>query len=226
MSVGEVVQRALGDQAITAFATFFVVVDPIGLLPLFIALTAGFSAARRRRVALGAILIAGAVLALFGLVGEAALRVVGIGLPAFRISGGVMLFLIALEMLFERRSQRRGETAQEASHDAAAARDDEAHDPTVFPLATPLLAGPGAMASMVLVASRAEETVDGVLVYLALFAVLAITYLLFLAAGPVERLLGPTGVKLVTRLFGVLLGALAVQFVLDGLADFGFVTGR
>ncbi len=216
------------DSLATPFVTFFVVVDPIGLLPVFIALTAGFSPARRRQVALNALLISAGVLALFGLAGEAALGAIGVGLPAFRISGGVMLFMIAVEMLFEKRSERRSKTASDAVDEKRGAADaaeavEEPPDPTVFPLATPLIAGPGAMASMILVTARAPSAAAEAMVYVALGAVLLLTYLCFLVAGPIERLLGPTGVKLVTRLFGVLLGALAVQFILDGLADFGFV---
>lgn len=199
-----------------AFATLFVIVDPIGLAPIFVALTAGRAAADRRRIAFSAVLIGGAILAGFGLAGEAALALIGVGLPAFRISGGLMLFLLAVEMLFERRTERRAKSAGEPEP------DDEPHaDPTVFPLATPLLAGPGAMASMILLTAGAETAVEEIVVYLCLAAVLALCLLLFLSASLIERALGPTGVKLVTRLLGVLLGALAVQFVLDGLADYG-----
>ncbi len=189
------------------------------------ALTAGRTADDRRRIALGAILIAAAVLTSFGLFGEALIAAIGVGLPAFRISGGLMLFMIALEMLFERRSERR---AKSASDDASSQQhpetgQDTGQDPMVFPLATPLLAGPGAMASMILLTSRAPSLSAEIAVYLCLAVVLGICLVLFLAANLIEKALGATGVKLVTRLFGVLLGALAVQFVLDGLADFGFV---
>lgn len=215
------------EAAIAAFATLFVVVDPIGLAPLFVALTAGQSPSERRRIAIGAVLIAAAILTLFGLFGEALIAGIGVGLPAFRISGGLMLFLIALEMLFERRSERRARSTD----DAAGAEQPDADaghppDPMVFPLATPLLAGPGAMASMILLTSRAPTLGAELAVYLCLAVVLGTCLTLFLAANLIERALGRTGVKLVTRLLGVLLGALAVQFVLDGLADFGFVQHR
>jgi len=124
---------------ITAFATLFVVIDPPGLVPMFIALTTGMSAERRRAMALRACLIATALLTAFGLAGESILGFIGISMPAFRIAGGILLFLTALDMLFERRTQRReGQTA------------DPDHDPSVFPLATPLIAGPGAIATMIL----------------------------------------------------------------------------
>ncbi len=202
------------DLAITAFVTLFVIIDPIGLTPLFIALTRGVDDRARRRMGLRAVLIALGLLALFGFAGEALLGAVGIGMPAFRIAGGLLLFLTAVDMLFERRQPRREKTAH---------LDDALPDPTVFPLATPLIAGPGALATMILLVGQhpgdyaAQATVYGTMI-----AVLAITYLLFLAGGLLERLLGPTGINVVTRLLGMLLAALAVQFVLEGLRDFGF----
>lgn len=209
---------ALLETAVAAFVTLFVIVDPIGLAPIFIALTAGASASDRRRIAFNALAIGLGVLALFGLAGRALIETVGIGLPAFRISGGIMLFLIALEMLFEKRSERRARSADESG--AA----EPAHDPTVFPLATPLIAGPGAMASMILLTAKADTVAGKLVVFGCLGAVLLCCLALFMAAGLLERALGATGIKLVTRLLGVLLGALAVQFVLDGLAAYGFVS--
>ena len=205
------------DFAIAAFFTLFVVVDPIGLAPIFIATTAGATEAQRRRIAVGALTIGAVLLTLFGLAGRTILEKIGIGLPAFRISGGIMLFIIALEMLFEKRNPRRSKTAEDSMAETLE------RDPTVFPLATPLIAGPGAMASMILLTAGAQTTAEEVSVYICLALVLLLFLILFFAAGLFERLLGPTGINLVTRLLGVLLGALAVQFVLDGLADFGFV---
>ncbi|MDP4033682.1 MAG: MarC family protein [Pseudorhodobacter sp.] len=192
---------------ITAFATLFVVVDPLGLIPLFIALTPGMSAARRRAIGLHACLIAIALLTLFGLAGEAVLGFIGISMPAFRIAGGILLFLTALDMLFERRTQRReGQTA------------DPDHDPSVFPLATPLIAGPGAMATMILLVGQSGPGWAGVLaVHLVMLVVVASAFALFLIAGPLERLLGRTGTMVITRLLGILLAALSVQFVIDGV---------
>lgn len=191
---------------VTAFATLFVVIDPIGLAPLFVALTSGMEPAERRAVGLRACGIALVVLAMFGLFGEAVLGFVGISMPAFRIAGGILLFLTALDMLFERRTERR---------EGQAAR---AEDPSVFPLATPLIAGPGAIASMILLTGAAEGDLLAMLaVNLVMLAVMGVTLALFLAAGVIERALGRVGVIVVTRLLGMLLAALSVQFVLDGL---------
>ncbi|MDT8855662.1 MarC family protein [Paracoccaceae bacterium Fryx2] len=196
---------------ITAFATLFVVVDPPGLIPMFIALTPGMSEAQRRAIGRRACLIAIALLTVFGLAGEAVLGFIGISMPAFRIAGGILLFLTALDMLFERRTQRR--EGQTAEHPA---------DPSVFPLATPLIAGPGAMATMILLVGQSGPGWTGVLVvHLVMILVVASAYALFLVAGPLERLLGRTGNLVITRLLGMLLAALSVQFVIDGVRGTG-----
>ena len=202
---------------LSAFVTLFVVIDPPGCAPIYAGLTASASPAARRSMALRACLIAGVILVGFALFGQDLLGAMHIELDAFRIAGGIMLFLIALEMLFEKRTERRAKSADE-SH-----ATEPAHDPTVFPLATPLIAGPGAMASMILLTAKADSYAAKGVVFLCLAAVLLCCLALFMAAGLLERALGPTGIKLVSRLLGVLLGALAVQFVLDGLADYGFV---
>ena len=194
-------------EAITAFVALFVVIDPIGLAPLFIAFTRG--AAPRARFIIGAraVGVAAALLLLFGLAGEAVLDFLGISLPAFQIAGGILLFLTALYMLFDRRTKRR---------------EDQAHtleeDPSIFPLAMPLIAGPGAIATVILLSGQAQ----GDPLYLAQVMgvaalVLGGVLLLFSLASPVERLLGPTGINVVTRLLGMLLAALSVQFVLNGI---------
>jgi len=194
-------------EAITAFVALFVVIDPVGLAPLFIALTRG--AAPRVRFIIGAraVAVAAALLLLFGLAGESVLEFLGISLPAFQIAGGILLFLTALDMLFDRRTKRR---------------EDQAHtleeDPSIFPLAMPLIAGPGAIATVILLSGQAQ----GDPLYLAQVmgvaaAVLGVVLLLFSLASPVERLLGPTGINVVTRLLGMLLAALSVQFVLNGI---------
>lgn len=202
------------DLAATAFVTLFVIIDPIGLAPLFLALTSGMTRAERRRVGLRALATGFAVLAVFGLVGEALLGAIGIGMPAFRIAGGILLFLTAVDMLFERRQPRREKSAQ---------MTDALPDPAVFPLAIPLIAGPGALATMVLlVGQHPGDYAAQATIYAMMTAVLGISYLLFLASGPIERALGPSGINVVTRLLGMLLAALAVQFVLVGLRDFGF----
>ncbi|MBV7393595.1 MarC family protein [Mameliella sediminis] len=196
---------------ISAFVTIFVVIDPIGLTPMFIALTQGADARHRRAVAYRACGIALALLTLFAFFGEAVLGFIGISMPAFRIAGGILLFITALDMLFERRTKRREDKADE----------EDFPDPSVFPLAIPLIAGPGAIASMILLAGSAQDALHmaGVLVVMA--AVLVLVLLMFLTAGVIERALGRVGINVVTRLLGMLLAALSVQFVLDGLRNFG-----
>jgi MarC family membrane protein len=199
---------------VTTFVTLFVVIDPIAVAPLFVALTQGMSDTVRRRVALRAALIGFGLLAIFGVAGKPLLAAIGIGLPAFRISGGLLLFLMAVDMLFEGRSERREKRAAE----------DEGPDPSVFPLATPLIAGPGAFATMILLAAQnAGDVAAQVEVHLVMAAVVALTYALCLAGGMIERLLGHTGIVVLTRLFGILLAALSVQFVLNGLRDLGLL---
>ena len=194
------------DVLTTAFFTLFVVIDPIGLSPMFIALTQGMDRRARRAIALRATLISAGILTLFALFGEAVLGFMGISMSAFRIAGGALLFLTALDMLFERLSKRRKGQAHAEN------------DPSVFPLATPLIAGPGAIASMILLTGSAEGDPALIAAMLGvLAAVLALVLLAFIIGGEVERLLGDTGINVVTRLLGMLLAALAVQFVLDGL---------
>jgi multiple antibiotic resistance protein len=198
---------------ITAFATLFVVIDPPGLVPLFIALTRGMEAERRRAMALRACLIAAVLLTLFGIAGEAILGFVGISMPAFRIAGGILLFLTALDMLFERRTQRR-----------EGQQPDPDHDPSVFPLATPLIAGPGAIASMILLIGQGGGDWTASLAVMGLmWAMIFVTFLFLLASPPLERLLGRTGTIVITRLLGMLLAALSVQFVIDGVRQTGLI---
>ncbi len=198
---------------ITAFATLFVVIDPPGLVPMFIALTTGMSNERRRAMALRACIIAAVLLTLFGLAGESILGFIGISMPAFRIAGGILLFLTALDMLFERRTQRReGQTA------------DPDHDPSVFPLATPLIAGPGAIASVILLVGQSGPGWAGTAAVIGLLlGMIAVTYLFLLASPPLERMLGRTGTIVITRLLGMLLAALSVQFVIDGVKGTGLI---
>ncbi|MFN4171376.1 MAG: MarC family protein [Pseudorhodobacter sp.] len=197
---------------ITAFATLFVVIDPPGLIPLFIALTPGMSPAQRRSIGLRACVVAIAILTLFGLVGEAVLGFIGISMSAFRIAGGILLFLTALDMLFERRTQRR---------EGQATIND--HDPSVFPLAIPLIAGPGAIATMILLVGQSGGWQGTLAVHLVMLAVVLMAFLLFLVAGPLERALGRTGTVVITRLLGMLLAALSVQFVIDGVRGTGLI---
>ena len=203
-------------QFIAAFVTLFVIIDPIGLTPLFAALTQGMTQAQRRAIALRALIVAAGILLLFAILGEAVLGFIGISMPAFRIAGGILLFLTALDMLFERRTKRR--------EDQADSEPEERPDPSVFPLAIPLIAGPGSIATVILLAGQQPGLAGALITWGVALAVLAVGLLLFLTAGLLERALGRTGINVVTRLLGMLLAALSVQFVLDGLADFGLAT--
>ena len=192
---------------ITAFVTLFVIMDPPGLAPLFAALTQGMTGQKRRSIALRACLVSVGVLIAFAAFGESLLGFVGISMPAFRIAGGILLFLTALDMLFERRSKRREDRADEDDHD----------DPSVFPLAIPLIAGPGAIASVILLTGEQPGLAGLMSVIGVMLSVIVLVFISFQVAGLIERALGKTGIVVVTRLFGMLLAALAVQFVVDGM---------
>ncbi|MSU89871.1 NAAT family transporter [Rhodobacteraceae bacterium 2CG4] len=207
------------DVALTAFVTMFVIIDPIGLSPLFAALSQGMDRAARRRAAGRAALIGFGVLAVFGVAGERLLDVIGIGFPAFRISGGILLFLISVEMLFDRRTERRSKAVDtaEAEHDGP--------DPSVFPMAVPLLAGPGALATIILLMgqNRGDYATQAAILGTTGLVVL-LTYVGMRASSLLEHLLGQVGINVITRLLGMLLAALSVQFVIDGLRDVGALT--
>jgi MarC family membrane protein len=197
---------------ITAFTTLFVVIDPPGQAPIFMALTQGMDPAKRRGVAIRACLTAAVILAMFTAFGESVLGFVGISMPAFRVAGGVLLFLTAIEMLFERRTKRRESNAEE----------EENTDPSVFPLAIPFIAGPGSIATIILLAGQAPGLQGTAIVISVMFSVVAVVLALYLSSGVLARLLGKTGLNVMTRLLGMLLAALSVQFILSGLRDFGF----
>jgi multiple antibiotic resistance protein len=202
---------------IAAAVAFFVTIDPVGMAPLFASLTHGHGTAERRRIAFTGTAIGAVVLFGFGLAGEPVLRALGIGLPALRLAGGVLLLLLAIDMVFARQSGLRGTTASEDA-EAAASRDV-----AVFPLAIPLIAGPGAITSVLLLCGRAEGDPRRLAVVLAMLAlVLLLTLALLLAAGRIAALLGVTGINVVDRVLGILLAGLACQFVLDGLTAAGF----
>jgi multiple antibiotic resistance protein len=201
---------------VTAFVALFVVIDPIGTTPIFVSLTQGMPRLRRRMVAVRACGVGLVILTLFGLLGEQVLGFVGISMPAFRIAGGLLLFLTALEMLFGRRNRRR----QDQAPDDPGPEDD----PSVFPLAIPLLAGPGGIATMILLTDQtAGDLWASAGIFGVMLVIFAIVFLLFLSAEAIERILQETGILVVTRLLGMLLAALSVQFVLDGLRNTGFV---
>ncbi len=197
---------------IAAFTTLFIIIDPPGLAPLFVALTQGMTPANRRAIALRACVIAGALMLAFLFIGEALLGFVGISMPAFRIAGGILLFLTALEMLFQKRQARRQENADEG----AAEHHD---DPSVFPLALPLIVGPGAITTIILFAGQAQSAIDFAAIAGVMLAVLVCVLISFLIATPLDRILGKTGINILTRLLGMLLAALAIQFILDGVAQ-------
>lgn len=196
---------------LSAFATLFVVIDPPGCAPIYAGLTKGASHAQQRGMAVRGVMIASAILLVFAFIGEALLRTLGISLNAFRIAGGIMLFLIALEMVFERRQERREDRAQKI------VETPEVEDVSVFPMAMPMIAGPGSIATVMLLVSRSDGPGETAVVFAALIAVLVLTLVSLLAAGPLMRLLGAKIEAVITRLLGVLLAALAIQFVLDGV---------
>jgi multiple antibiotic resistance protein len=197
---------------LSAFVTFLVVIDPPGCAPIFAGLTREATAAQRRSMALRATFVATGILLFFGLVGEDLLRMLGISLAAFRIAGGIMLFLIALEMVFEKRTQRRESRAKEVD------ADPEHEDVSVFPMAIPMIAGPGSIASIMLLMARSDGLQASLVVLAALGAVLLLTLVSLLAAGWLMRLLGHRMEAMLTRLLGVILAALAAQFVIDGIS--------
>ena len=199
------------DSLFNAFVTLLVTIDPPGLAPLFLALTRGMTSSERRQVGLRGSIIGFGILALFAVVGAGILSVLGITLPAFRVACGLLLFFIAFEMVFEKRNDRKEKTA-----DTAITRD-HIHNIAAFPLAIPLIAGPGAISATVLL-SGSYPTVAGQVALLAIILVaVALTWAVFLLAEPVDRVLGQTGRSILTRLLGVILAALAVQFVADGI---------
>lgn len=208
---GGVGHYAVIELYVSAVITFFVVIDPPGCAPIFAGLTAGASAVHRRAMAVRAVFVAACILLVFALFGEDLLKGLGISLASFRIAGGIMLFLIALEMVFEKRTERREDRA------AKVQATPEIEDVSIFPMAMPMIAGPGSIASVMLLMARNDGLERTLVVLGALATILLMTLAALLAAGPIMRLLGARIEAVITRLLGVLLGALAVQFVMDGL---------
>ncbi len=201
----------MSDFLFNAFVTLFVTVDPPGLAPIFIALTARVTPQERRNVAFRAVIVAGLVLLLFALAGNSVLAVLGISIPAFRIAGGLLLFYIAFEMVFAKRSERKTGSAQPYLS------AEEARHLAVFPIAIPLISGPGAISATILAASEAKDTVE-LAAFLAVVAfVVGSCLVVFLLADQFNRVLGETGRVVIERLLGLVLAALAVQFVADGI---------
>ncbi|MFZ2102102.1 MAG: MarC family protein [Oricola sp.] len=199
------------DLLINAVVTLFVTIDPPGLAPLFLAVTAGMNRNERKQVALRASVIAFVVFVVFALAGTLILSLFGITLPAFRVAGGLLLFWIAFEMVFERRQQRHENTAKRAI------TQDDIHGVAVFPLAIPLMAGPGAISATILLSSDFSGALERTALIAIILAIILLNYGVFLLAERVEGLLGATGRTVLTRLLGVILSALAVQFVADGV---------
>jgi multiple antibiotic resistance protein len=195
----------------SAFITLAVIIDPPGCAPIFASLTAGTDAAHRRKMAIRSAVVAWCILLFFALFGEPLLSTLGISLSAFRLAGGIMLFMIALDMVFERRTERREERAEEIKG------TPEAEDISVFPMAIPMIAGPGSIATIMLLSARAEGLTQGLVVLSAMTLVLVLTLVALLLAGPLMQLIGAKLEAMITRILGVILAALAVQFVLDGL---------
>ena len=201
------------DLFFSAFITFFVVIDPPGCAPIYASLTKDANAAQRRSMAIRATSVAAGILLVFALFGEQLLGALHIELNSFRIAGGIMLFLIALDMVFEKRTQRREERAQKIID------TPEIEDVSIFPMAMPMIAGPGSIASVMLLMAQNEGLERAGIILSALGAVLVLTLLALIAAGPIIKLLGAQAEAVITRLLGVLLAALAAQFVIDGLRE-------
>ena len=198
------------DYVISAFVTLLVVVDPVGLAAIFVGITEGFSTKERRGVGLRACLIAAGILVGTALVGDVLLRRLGIGLPAFQIAGGLLLFSIAAEMVYGTRTQRDTRTAEEVA-------DEHVRNVAAFPLAIPMMAGPGAIAATVLLSGRAGDWMTlGALIGIVI-VICALAMLVFLFASRIKNALGVTGNIVLSRLLGVILAALAVQYVVDGV---------
>jgi multiple antibiotic resistance protein len=195
------------DLFVSALVTLLVVIDPPGAAPIFAGLTTNATNEARRAMAWRSVLIASAILLAFAAFGEPFLGALGISLDAFRVAGGIMLFLIAVDMVFEKRTKRREERAQAV----------EQEDVSVFPMAMPMIAGPGSIAAVMLLTSRADTALEYAAVYGALAIVLVLTLMALLAAGPIMRRVGAKVEAMITRLLGVILAALAVQIVIDGL---------
>jgi multiple antibiotic resistance protein len=197
--------------AATAFATAFTIIDPIGMIPLTLGSTVHVAPDKRLRIIDTAVLVAAGIMLFMALVGPVLLRSLGITLPAFRISGGILLFMIAIDMLFARptRAKRTDEEERAAS---------EAVNPAVFPLAVPMLAGPGTITTVLLLLNLSRgNLIEHVILFTAYAVALGIAWLCMRGATLLLRAIGSTGIHVVTRLLGVILAALAVQFVVDGL---------
>lgn len=200
------------DLFLSALAVFFVIIDPPGCAPIFATLTKGTSRKHQNMMAIKSVLIASVILFGFAYVGEFIFGKLGISLDALRIAGGIMLFVIGLNMVFEKRTEKRKDRAEDALEDA-----DTPEDISVFPMGIPMIAGPGTMGSLLIFMSEANSQTQELAILAALAVTLIVTFLSFLIAGPLMKLLGESFTEVLTRVLGVLLATLAVQFVIDGI---------
>ncbi len=196
---------------INAFAMLFVTIDPIGLAPVFLAVTAGATSTERRQIAIKAVIISGITLMAFFFAGRQLLNVLGISQAAFQVAGGLLLFIIAVEMVFEHRQKRKAESAEKV------VEQEDLSQTAVFPLAIPLIAGPATISAIILLAGQAPGVTGQVGLIAVLLSVLVLSFFVFLLAARIDKLLGSTVQLIITRLFGVILAALSVQFVADGI---------
>ena len=203
---------------IAPFVTLLVTIDPVGLAPLFLALTGGMDRATRKRIAIRGTAIGLAILILFAVAGTAILQTFGITIHSFRIAGGLLLFWIAFEMIFEKRQDRHEKSTERVVN------SQEIHSMAVFPLAIPLIAGPGAISATILLSDQFASIVDRGKLIAIIVSIIALTFIIFILAERVDRFLGVTGRMVLTRLLGVILAALAVQFVADGI--FALISAR
>ena len=200
---------------LSAFVTLFVVIDPPGCAPIYAGLVSGATQRQATVMAVRACVIACLILLVFALFGEQLLAALHIELNSFRLAGGIMLFVIALDMVFEKRTQRREERAEKVR--AQHAQTPEVDDVSVFPMAMPMIAGPGSIATIMLLMARAQGTEQTLVILGAMLAVILLTLVALVAAGPLMKLLGKNVEAVITRLLGVLLAALAAQYVIDGV---------
>jgi multiple antibiotic resistance protein len=203
---------------LASFVTFFVAIDPVSMAPIFSTMTSSMPAQWRRRMAIKSVAIATGILLAFAFGGAWLLEQIKVSIDAFRIAGGLLLFLIAVDMLFEKRPERRGELAEQVAAEQARHPGTQ-DDISVFPLAIPLISGPGAIASIILFFNEHEDIASRGVILLGVGANLALCLIAFLAAGPLSRIMGETVASMLTRIFGILLAALAAQFVIDGIRN-------
>ena len=203
--------------ALNAFAVLFIVLDPVGMAWMFAVLTVDNTRQQQRHMAIRGVTLAGAIMYVFFFLGDSLLQWLGIGLPAFRIAGGILLFLLAMEMVFARHSGIRSTTRGE-QHEA-----ENKNDISVFPLAFPLLAGPGTLTTVLLIGGHIQTMLDRVVMGVVILVMCVLTLFFLLISRRLSALLGQTGANVISRLLGLILAALAVQYVIDGIHQ-GFVT--